>query len=603
MNSRENIFRKLLFILLLLAASPDAGAQSRSAALTKARSLVQEIKSEEKEYETNRNRISALEADIERWLKEEEEKLNQQRQRLAAKLEEIETSPSWKNRKKTAESGYKEYNPGTCSAGGPPPICSANHWYHVGISEAMADYEAYKKKVLDELRDDIEKTDRSYSEKIRKAREEISSLTSRNNTIQGELPQKRIDVGNTAYDWMSGARKDNEEKEKKWKEAVTREEAYRQVLEHNLSELERKLGLSAKEYLDAYSRNFSQLEQRYQQQKKQITDGQLQAGQDLSRHNAQSSLEDMRLKAEISSAPQQVEQLDRQWQTRELPSEEDKAAYQQQRRQLEEAWAAKQDQHTQFTQQSEATRNQLQDQISMFGKKSNDLEEQYAGSRQKVEEQLKSVFQSREDMLKQMQSQTRKDLARHMSVMEQNRILRKAEVDEWNNQKGQELRSLEESCREVNAACSSIYTPLSHLPSADIDLIGAVFKDIPGGWVFEEFADKVLRLSEGTVMPPTYKAGKSGTQSYFESKMGVQNFLSLKARMEEDPLNPEKALDMKMCLEALGRESCVGVRTNRTTGQNEYYIDGVFKENLEILQRPMKEMDEQVRELQKKAKQ
>jgi hypothetical protein len=53
----------------------------------------------------------------------------------AARLEqqwEAEDLAQWEplaNRACSAMNGWVEYTPGTCQAGGPPPICKANHWY------------------------------------------------------------------------------------------------------------------------------------------------------------------------------------------------------------------------------------------------------------------------------------------------------------------------------------------------------------------------------------------------------------------------------------------------------------------------------------------
>jgi hypothetical protein len=45
--------------------------------------------------------------------------------------------------------GWVEYNPGTCQAGGPPPICPANHWYQ-NPSKAMDEYYAERNKIFNE---------------------------------------------------------------------------------------------------------------------------------------------------------------------------------------------------------------------------------------------------------------------------------------------------------------------------------------------------------------------------------------------------------------------------------------------------------------------
>ena len=45
--------------------------------------------------------------------------------------------------------GWVEYKPGTCQAGGPPPICPANHWYQ-NPSQAMDDYYNERNKICNE---------------------------------------------------------------------------------------------------------------------------------------------------------------------------------------------------------------------------------------------------------------------------------------------------------------------------------------------------------------------------------------------------------------------------------------------------------------------
>lgn len=56
--------------------------------------------------------------------------------------------------------GWVEYKPGTCEAGGPPPVCPANHWYQ-NPSQAMSDYYNEKNKVYNQRLKNLnqEKTD------------------------------------------------------------------------------------------------------------------------------------------------------------------------------------------------------------------------------------------------------------------------------------------------------------------------------------------------------------------------------------------------------------------------------------------------------------
>ncbi|MFT6185260.1 MAG: hypothetical protein ACJAYM_002794, partial [Flavobacteriales bacterium] len=123
---------------------------------------------------------------------------------LATKLDEIENSQSWINRRESAERGYKEYNPGTCNAGGPPPICSANHWYSVSYDEAMREYNALVERELNKIRDKNTNADNALSEKSKELydfqfgenefakkrdsiNDEMNELTAKNSDIRDEI--------------------------------------------------------------------------------------------------------------------------------------------------------------------------------------------------------------------------------------------------------------------------------------------------------------------------------------------------------------------------------------------------------------------------------
>ncbi len=89
------------------------------------------------------------------------------KRKYEAKLNEIETSSTWLNRKQSAQSGYKEYNPGKCGAGGPPPICQVDHWYRVSVAEAMREYDALVQKELDKIKNEENKYDKDLENKRR----------------------------------------------------------------------------------------------------------------------------------------------------------------------------------------------------------------------------------------------------------------------------------------------------------------------------------------------------------------------------------------------------------------------------------------------------
>ncbi len=116
--------------------------------------------------------------------------------RLAAKLDEIDNSEAWKNRRKSAQNGWQENSPGTCSAGGPPPICVADHWHRVSIAAAMAEYEAYKKQVLDEIRSQADKSNGDIARKqaeIRKFESEENEFTRKRADWDKQMNELRAD--------------------------------------------------------------------------------------------------------------------------------------------------------------------------------------------------------------------------------------------------------------------------------------------------------------------------------------------------------------------------------------------------------------------------
>ncbi len=123
---------------------------------------------------------------------------------MQAKLDEIENGQAWKNRRASAQSGWKEKNPGACGAGGPPPICPVDHWYRVSVSEAMAEYNALVEKELDKVRNQTTKYDKPLSnkraelqdfqfgenefyKKRKQLTEDMNKLTSENTDIREEI--------------------------------------------------------------------------------------------------------------------------------------------------------------------------------------------------------------------------------------------------------------------------------------------------------------------------------------------------------------------------------------------------------------------------------
>jgi hypothetical protein len=120
-----------------------------------AASTLSEIESKARQITTNEERIAELNRMIATSIDQERQKtaemsseishletnrFSELYKALERKREEIENSTVWTNRRNSAQAGWKEYKPGACSAGGPPPICVVDHWYRVSLAEAMQEY-------------------------------------------------------------------------------------------------------------------------------------------------------------------------------------------------------------------------------------------------------------------------------------------------------------------------------------------------------------------------------------------------------------------------------------------------------------------------------
>lgn len=76
------------------------------------------------------------------------------------------------NRFCSATLGWKEYEPGTCSAGGPPPICVADHWHRSDPKAAMDGFLLQNREVADKRRSElVRETCRCYQVELQKATE------------------------------------------------------------------------------------------------------------------------------------------------------------------------------------------------------------------------------------------------------------------------------------------------------------------------------------------------------------------------------------------------------------------------------------------------
>lgn len=200
-------FFRLITVLLFACSSLGLFSQTAgSGTLSQIESLVQkELANSEKVAELNRKHMDTYVLEdlklkrLEGELREAEKKQLQTEmaveEELAAKLDEIENSSSWINRRESAQRGYKEYNPGRCSAGGPPPICTADHWYSVSYDEAMREYNALVERELDKIRDKKTRADLAAKDK----KEELTEFQFGEN----EFAKKRDDINKEMNELIS----------------------------------------------------------------------------------------------------------------------------------------------------------------------------------------------------------------------------------------------------------------------------------------------------------------------------------------------------------------------------------------------------------------
>ena len=98
------------------------------------------------------------------------------------KQEDIKNWEKLSNQLCSAKTGWVEINPGTCSAGGPPPICKVDHWIQKP-AEAMAQFESENKKIGWERESQLKKMACSCTgEELRK---ELTASTSNPQSIYG----------------------------------------------------------------------------------------------------------------------------------------------------------------------------------------------------------------------------------------------------------------------------------------------------------------------------------------------------------------------------------------------------------------------------------
>ncbi|MEO6683780.1 MAG: hypothetical protein ABIN48_13240 [Ginsengibacter sp.] len=172
---------QLLVMSICLFGSSKLLAQTTGAGIvTSIESKARQILDLESDIKNLKRRLISLESEMLADIKAAEDKLQ-------SMLRHIQENQSWKNRLKTAREGWEEYNPGTCSAGGPPPICVVNHWFKVDVKRAMEKYEEYKDKFLQPYRDAIKNAGDNKQREIDRTKREI-------NNKEEKLPDLRAEI-------------------------------------------------------------------------------------------------------------------------------------------------------------------------------------------------------------------------------------------------------------------------------------------------------------------------------------------------------------------------------------------------------------------------
>lgn len=470
-------FLGILFLFTVLQLS----SQSRSTAFSDVKRYAQEILNDRKKINSNESKIEQLDRQIPALEIQKLETIGEKDEAYQKKKEEIENSDSWKNRRKSAQQGYKEKKPGTCSAGGPPPICVANHWYLVGTAQAIKEYKKFEQEAYDKIEKEYNKKLNNLESTIKKKQEERNNLYDELSKLEYNLPEKKRKVNNAAYDWRLFTEKENDEKEKKWQDAINKEEAQKKVLENNDRMINQEIGRLKDQYNRALEKN----------------------------------------RAKVLS-------LD--------------ASY-----------------------------------------------EEKMNIKEEVEAELEKAFRTKEQILIKKRNDNLSKIDKYKQTRESALLKRTSEVDNWNKTKEDEIRTIQDLCIEVDAGCGSVSTALSYLPEIEVDIVNMLLKGTPGNQASGEFADEIFGLPLSLI--PTYKVKRTGTQIAFESKIGVEKLTSLKAQIRNDPLSPDYGIDTKLCLEVLGKSSCIGMRFNKNTGKDEPYMEGVIKQQRDAMIKIREEND------------
>lgn len=166
----NKLLASLLFCGLLFFLHP-------AAAQTSASGYVSSIEAKAKQILALEAEIEALKQKINRLGTQKQESIDNAKRRLAEAIERTKNETSWKNRLQTAQNGWEERSPGTCSAGGPPPICSANHWFQTSTTASMAKYNEYLANYLQPYKDAVKEAGGSEQQEIDRAGKEIDQKT------------------------------------------------------------------------------------------------------------------------------------------------------------------------------------------------------------------------------------------------------------------------------------------------------------------------------------------------------------------------------------------------------------------------------------------
>lgn len=207
----NTIKKTVTFVYLMLVCSMTFAQTAGSGTLATIESLAKkEAENSKTVGELNRKhrdsyvsediKSKRLQNELTELERKKEENVVEVKKKLESKLDEIETSSTWINRRNSAQSGWKEYHPGTCGAGGPPPICRVEHWYRVSVAEAMREYDALVQKELDKIKNDKNKYDEDLENKrreifdFRDGDNEFSQLRDKLNKETNKIVAENIDI-------------------------------------------------------------------------------------------------------------------------------------------------------------------------------------------------------------------------------------------------------------------------------------------------------------------------------------------------------------------------------------------------------------------------